>query len=198
MTKRDIENYGIHWDDIAIELSFIKQHKRYPISKKMLLSIAAIVFILLIVSMQLMFITFANNAEYKYLSMVILAIALLTAADRAIKLWRTLKFEELLSAKNASGNNQLISRFLAEQQILSHVHLEDSNIFMVQSREIDNDEKPQKEIMILIADNNRILINSHYSNMWWYASGPYRRSDLLSKQLAEWLLTTLHPHRSAL
>ncbi len=195
MAKSDTNNYGIHWDDIANELSFIKQHKRYPIGKKMLVPIAAIVFIIVVVSIQWVLTT---QAENRLLNMVILSFAFLTVVVRAMKLWNTLQFQELPSAKNTTDNSMLISRFLAEQQVLSDVHARDSNIFMVQSKEIGNEEMAKKEIMILIADNNRILINSHYSNMWWYASSPRRRSDVLAKKLAEWLDTTLQPHRSAL
>lgn len=196
MADTTILNNGAHWEGLTEELEYVKQHRRYPISRKTL-PVVGVLLLLLLIATQWLLHTFTSTADNTYIQWFLLAMVLVLVVSSMARFWSMLRFVTLPTYKDAVGNSKLIAQFLKEQHINALAHPLAAHVYMVQSREIGSGKSTQKEIMIIVADNKRILINSHYANNRWYATRPRRKCGQIVKEMRIWLEANMHPTRTA-
>jgi len=155
---------GPEWDSkLFHDLDYIKTKLRYPIGRKVFLPgiVGAAIFILVLL---LTYSTFAASSAHPEVTPVfIAATTCIIALLLANKFFRELKFMPIPTAFDAKRNQQLIDAFLQSRHMIVFRHPEAAEVFQIVSKNI-NPLKEQREVLVFIADDNRILINSHFTN----------------------------------
>jgi hypothetical protein len=161
-----------HWHSPLLkDLGFIRKHLRYPVNKRTILSIIPIigssVFLLLIATL---FFTSINNGDKRFTLtfenigvFFVVGLVFFTIGLAIYRRIQTLRFIAVKSDFGLNENVRIIRLFL-EQQHIAYFHNPDAaEVFQIASRPLDR-ENDQREIMVFIADDYRVLINSHFSN----------------------------------
>lgn len=144
--------------EILAQLGFIKKHLRYPISRRMILLALPL---LTVIPALLYFLLIGQNSNYKaqILLPVLLGVLLVVASRRT---YQSLHFLSIPAHRLCSKNLVLLQQFLAENHFAFARHPEAPEVFMIMSRELGR-QKEEREIVVFIADDNRILVNSHFA-----------------------------------
>ncbi|XZF15750.1 hypothetical protein ACTHGU_06410 [Chitinophagaceae bacterium MMS25-I14] len=153
------------WDNSLLrDLAYIKKNLRYPISKKVL--IPGILFALSLSAAAYVVIGIAERMIAKQgmgLGPVLLVISFtLLAVVSATRALGSLKFISISTPYDTNGNISLITKFLESQHLVVFRHPEAPEVFQIISRSIDV-FKDAREVLVFIADDHRILINSHFT-----------------------------------
>ena len=153
------------WDNELIgKLGFIKQKLRYPISRYTILPAAAIGMLLPGISL-LIFLTLAGrHADDKrhWPQVMMIAFLLLAGFIAARRYWQTLNFKAIPTPYFSTDNQIILQRFLQDQHLAFARHPEAPEVFQIMSKNISA-LKEEREIIVFIADDRRILINSHFT-----------------------------------
>jgi len=154
---------GPEWDSKQLrDLHYIKTRLRYPVSRKVFLPaiIGAAIFILvLLLAYNALFSAAHPGATPVFIAAAVCIIVLLLAN----KFFQELKFISIPTAFDAGRNQQLIDAFLKSQHMIVFRHPEAAEVFQIVSKSV-NPLKEQREVLLFIADDRRILINSHFTN----------------------------------
>jgi len=144
------------------DLSFIKQNLRYPISRRTLLP-AILSGLSLIGAIYLVYWLFYLKDKNLLLT-IFLGVTLLIPAIRVVQRHLgVLKFISIPTDYYLAENMQLLQRFLEAERLIVFRHPEAPEVFQIISRSIDS-FGDEREVLIFIADDKRILINSHFIN----------------------------------
>ncbi len=76
---------------------------------------------------------------------------------------RSLKFAVLPTRVNKAGNRLILERFLREQQLQVVNHPLSKDIFQIVSTPVSTKTGDMRQVMVFIADEGRILLNSHFT-----------------------------------
>ena len=123
------------------------------------------------------------------MNIALLVIVPLLLISVIASLWRymqTLKFATIATPFYSEQNRELIERFLKSMHLVVFQHPEAPEVYQIISKNIDA-FKEQREVMVFIADDKRILLNSHYTRTGFTlisSSGNYRE---MAKSLKIWL-----------
>ncbi|MFA6152544.1 MAG: hypothetical protein WC716_14570 [Chitinophagaceae bacterium] len=187
-----------HWNSPLLhDLSFIKKHLRYPVNKRtiwpMLWMAAMSLFILFYAGMIVLFNEdriaekgFTFQALLPYFVAGIVCLVLLLAVIRRIKSFR---FISIKSDFVVNENIKLVRQFLQRQNIAFFHNPDAPEVFQISSRVLDI-QTGNREIMVFIADDKRILLNSHFTStngdrgMKEVSTGAHRQ---MAKNLKKWL-----------
>jgi hypothetical protein len=161
-----------HWQSPLLhDISFIKKHLRYPVNKMTiwpLLSILGIAFWCIAI-FSLIFILSTDKIKRSGITMDmmggLIAIALFLSVFIALLYRRVQNFKFISIKSNFTelDNITLIRQFLTKQNIAFYHKSDAPEVFQISSRILDV-QYGQREIMVFIADNNRILLNSHFTS----------------------------------
>lgn len=169
------------------DLNFIKSRRRYPINKHtaylVFSGIGIIVFSLLMLSL-LIILGWGSSSAYWMVPILFTFILL----NRAYALSSLLRFRQISTNKDTRGNTELLRRFLQEQQLAFYQSPLAPEVIQIASRPLSPDGG-QREILVFIADEKRILLNSHFTSGFTEGiplklSGEYRKMERL---LRHWL-----------
>ncbi|OJW77417.1 MAG: hypothetical protein BGO69_18750 [Bacteroidetes bacterium 46-16] len=106
---------------------------------------------------------------------------------------QTLRFVSVPTPYNMLQNRQLVQQFLAAMHLAVFQHPEAPDVLQIISRNIQPSgyKNEQREIMVFIADDKRILVNSHFTNSGITlvrSAGNYRK---MAKGLEKWINSTI-------
>ncbi|MEO6832593.1 MAG: hypothetical protein ABI378_09045 [Chitinophagaceae bacterium] len=172
--------------EILGQLSFIKKHLRYPISRRM--TLLALPFLTVIPAL-LYFLLIAPNSNYKaqILIPVLLGLLLVVALRRT---YQSLHFLSIPAHRLFSENIVLLQQFLTENHFAFGRHPEAPEVFMIMSKNIGR-QKEEREIVVFIADDHRILINSHFFQRKFRTPIEKLHHKQIAAELKNWLKTRL-------
>ncbi|GAA4448198.1 hypothetical protein [Rurimicrobium arvi] len=172
------------------DIAFIKKHLRYPVNKfnRYILQSAIGILVLVLVLLT----SFVIGQMYSPRSfrppMVMPFFAIIFMIRFSIISLRSMRFRRIGTSMNTNGNTELIRDFLTHCGIAYFQSPLAPEVFQISSRPL-NYEGTQREIMVFIADDLQILLNSHYTD------GPSRSVPLkfsteyrnMERALRDWL-----------
>lgn len=180
------------WDDsLANSLSFIKRHRRYPFSQMTLMPLITSLALLA----SLIWLTFdflssgtRTGSSFPFLIVFLMAVPILAAISRYFNL---IRFRAIHTPFALSENMKIVQRFLEEQKLVTFRHPEMPEIFQIISKNISAVGE-DREVLIFVADDQRILINSHYtsSRKWFRFLSPPTHEREMIRLFMDWLSTT--------
>ena len=153
------------WDNELIsKLGFIKRKLRYPVSRYTILPVAAMS-MMLPVSSLLIYLTIAGrrtNDHRHWPQVMMISFVLMAGFIAARRYWQALNFTAIPTPYFNTDNQIILQRFLQDQHLAFARHPEAPEVFQIMSRNISA-LKEEREIVVFIADDRRILINSHFT-----------------------------------
>ena len=176
------------WNSTLLhDLVFIKQHLRYPFSKKTLPGTFIIALILFVGLRSFGFIFLAAHSNNLFFKLFIIPLLAITIIGTFYQYYRTLQFRCIPSPFFAHENMKLIEVFLRSQHLALYRHPDAPEVFLISSRAIGGGSNPQREIMIFIADDKRVLINSHFVNQRYSITPASRNAGKMANRLKEYI-----------
>lgn len=180
-------------NDLLRDLAYIKKHKRYKLGKKTIAPTGIVILVLLTIARLVWPLLFLNfTAEHTQQSSLLqwvftLSIALLLLTV-VYSFFKVLKFETLKTPHYIQENIVLLHKFFTNNHLAYTQHPEAPEIFMIVSRNLDaNAKNDYREVMVFIADDKQILVNSHFTGKKFNITPPSRNSRRMAKQLQSWL-----------
>lgn len=177
----------MQWDNKLIrQLGFIKKHLRYPFNKT---TMAPGLLLILLTTIAFRFggASFVLHGKRPDIAILfILALMLIPVIVSVSRYLQTLRFVSVPTPFFSERNSELIQAFLTSMQLAVYRHPDAPEVFRIVSKNIDA-FKDQREVMVFIADDKRILLNSHYTRTGFTfiaSSGNYRQ---MAKRLKKWL-----------
>jgi hypothetical protein len=175
-------NASPQWNSTLLnDLVFIKKHLRYRLSRRIFLFI-----ILLISAWGLIYTRLMSNNNISVSLWIGMAAMILSSMVAIYNAYSVLKFKSIPTGFSGTENAKLIEDFLRSRQLNLYRHPQAPDVFQILSRPLGN-KADQREVMIFIADEGRILINSHFINQKWTRSPQSRNYKRMAKELKEWL-----------
>lgn len=189
MKSLENPNDKADWESSLLsDISFIKTKKRYPFNKKTLTpaSISALVWVLLLRTSFLLIMGSKSSNPYviwtMYGSVVLLALIVL------YQYFKVLKFDTISTQYHLNKNTALLKKFFTTNNLAFTQHDDASDVFMIISRNLNsNPNKEYREVMVFIADDKQILVNSHFTGNKFSITPPSRNFRKMSKELKHWL-----------
>lgn len=175
------------WDNSLVnDMAYIKKHLRYPMRFKTLKPV-------LLWAALLMLMTSIVAAAYmagdtRKMPYFIFVINMISALGMAVRYILTLRFQEVKTGLFVQQNSAILESFLKAQQLLVFRHPEIPEVYQILSRNLyraGNSEK--REVIIFIADDKRILINSHFTETGFVTPPGGRHHKQMAGKLKEWI-----------
>ncbi|RYD55010.1 MAG: hypothetical protein EOP56_17460 [Sphingobacteriales bacterium] len=180
---------GGNWENrLVTDIAYIRQHLRYPITKKTLLPVIlwAVLLIIMLSCVAALFLLGEGKINP---ILTILGINAFTFISISVRYFDTLKFQEIPTGLFLQENKTMLERFLKSQHLLVFRHPEMPEVFQILSRNINlhTASEEKREVIIFIADDRRILINSHFTESSWAFGMGKRHHRQMAKNLKEWI-----------
>lgn len=180
------------WQTTLVEdLSYIKKHLRYrPTVKTFLPAVFWGGFLLLLVILVAIsiYIKQAEGIYISLLSLIMAAIIFIMFAANIIRYINSLKFTSISTGYHLAENQLLIEQFLKTNHFALSRHPVATEVFQIMSRNLGTG-KEQREVLLLIADDNRILINSHFTDGGWGFLPVQRHHRQIARMLEDFINT---------
>lgn len=169
------------------DLNFIKTNRRYPINKHTrYVAFAGIGTILSGIVLLSLFLLLGWGSSARY--WIVPFIFTLTLLQRATAVISLLRFRQIRNKENTPTNISLLKQFLQHNHLAYFQSPVAPEVFQIASRELGTGAG-QREILVFIADEGRILLNSHFTNavregIPLKISSEYRKME---KALRKWM-----------
>jgi hypothetical protein len=183
------------WESQLVQdLSFIRKHRRYPFRRMTLMPLAAST---LIIGLFIRFVAGAMVVGHmKSVNWTLVFALFLMAVPTAVAFRRyidLIRFYTVPTSFFLAENMSLLQQFLEEQRLVVFRHPEAPEVFQIISRNISaiGDER---EVLIFIADDKRILVNSHFTSSrkrFRLFSAPTHHLQMV-RELKNWLASRDH------
>jgi hypothetical protein len=175
------------WDDKLLnELVFIKKHLRYPFSRKTLPSVLFLTGLLFLFLRMLWVMVFISNKLKVAAWWLLLGVLVLIVAISLYQYMQVLRFKVIATPYAVAENMKLVNDFLLSQQLAIYQLPGAPEVSQIASRPVGYGKHEQQEVMIFIADDKRILINSHFTKTK-FMEPPSRNSKKMAKMLNQWI-----------
>lgn len=180
-------------NELLRDLAYIKAHKRYKLGKKNIAPASIIVLLLLTVARlawPFIFLNFsAIPAQQSSLLQWVFTLAIVFLLLTVVySFFRVLKFEKLTTPQFMQENIILLHKFFTQNRLAYTQHAEAPEVFMIISRNLDaNAKKDYREVMVFIADDKQILVNSHFTGKKFNITPPSRNYKRMARELQKWL-----------
>ena len=177
------------WQSSIIkDLSFIKKHLRYPFSARTLSSAIIMGLLLAFVSRLAMSTSILSSSKkhYWFEPLFISALILFPLIIAVYRYLQSLRFISISTSFFTYENQQLLKKFLESQHLLIYRYPEAPEVFQIISRSV-NPKDEDREVMVFIADDKRILINSHFIHSGFQLIPQSKNYKAMAKRLSEWL-----------
>lgn len=176
-----------YWESrILKDLAFIKQHRRFPISRRTIAPLtvfATIVFLSLRLLWPILIFR-SKTASLPYFIAAAIIVPLFIAIYQYINI---LRFAQITTPFRLAENRDLVIAFLKQQQLAYAVHPDAPEVIQIMSRNLSTTKGESREIMVFIADDKRILVNSHFITSGFTIMPPSRNYKKMANQLHQWL-----------
>jgi hypothetical protein len=178
------------WDhSLVSDMAYIKARMRYRMTGKIILPVI-VWSIILILAITIAIVSYRMKvaAGEKPNSLVVLASLSAASIFLAIIFQHlaSLTFIKIDTGMPLAENSLLTNRFLEAQHLVVFRHPEIPEVYQIISRNISAG-KEDREILIFIADDNRILINSHFTNMGWSLFPSGRHHTQMARMLKDYI-----------
>ncbi|PSK93949.1 hypothetical protein [Taibaiella chishuiensis] len=172
------------------DLDFIKKKLHYPLRRRLLVPLLAwIVPLLALYGFSLARIWGAGDpADHRryYMGVLPLIFTIITLAGLS-RYGATLRFATLYTGLDRRRSRELIAAFLRAQQVAVITHPMSGDIFQIVSTPVSSRSGDMREVLVLIADEGRILLNSHFANNTLMMVPPARLRRHMEKALKNWI-----------
>lgn len=176
------------WDNRLIaDIGFIKKHLRYPIGRYTILPFALLALIIpvLVIIIYLMIIG-RHAGDHSFRPFIGIALPVIVGCIFARRAWDMLHFRAVPTPYFATENQLLLLRFLQAHHFAFARHPDAPEVFQIMSKSISA-LQDEREIIVFIADDRRILINSHFTQNRYKASGGTSHLRQIEGLLERWL-----------
>lgn len=185
-------NNNTDWDNSLIrDLAYIKAQLRYRIKPSTILPViiwaSFILLMMLLVSITIYQRT-SRGEHIPGINILMAASTIILFFANIIRYLQSLKFISVHTGKYLNDNIHATDAFLKSQHILTFRHPDAPEIFQIQSRNLSAG-KEDREVIIFIADDNRVLINSHFTNKGWGISPSKRHHREMAAMLKRYIQT---------
>ncbi len=189
MKQIDSSSQSGQWENRLLkDLSFIKKHGRYPISKKTLAPATAILFFIVFIARFSLPLVFLNKAPNLVIALLT-GIVVFSFVRIIYGYYNTLVFKKVSTPYYLADNQVSLERFLSSQH-LAFSRLESApEVFMIMSKPITLNTE-EREVMVFIADDKRILVNSHFTGRKLAISGSRKHHKQMVLALINWINNT--------
>lgn len=176
--------------EILNDLAFIKAKKRYPISKRTFTPATVIAIVIAIaarLALPFFFSVTTHNSVIETAASIFIAVMFVILV---LQLFRTIKFDVIPTPYFLQENRKAINKFLSENHLAFSQHEDAPEVFMIVSKNLSlsaNPDKEYREIMVFIADDRQILVNSHFSGNTFRISPPSKNYKKMANELRKWL-----------
>ncbi len=180
-------------NELLRDLAYIKANKRYKLGKKTIApaGIIAIVFVSIArIAWPFIFLNFsAVHAEQSTMLQWLFSLVIVFLIISVVySFFKVLKFETLKTSFFMQDNIVLLHKFFTQNRLAYTQHPEAPEVFMIISRNLDaNAKKDYREVMVFIADNKQILVNSHFTGKKFNITPPSRNYKRMARELQKWL-----------
>lgn len=181
------QNQNTNWDsEILKDISFIKKHKRYPISSKTIGPTLFIGFLFIIVARfaGVGFILF--NAKQTIAQYLLLVVVIISVIALILQYYRTLKFMEISNDSTLAQNKKLLIKFFQHQQLAHSQHPEAPEVLAIISKNLKT-KGEHREVMLFLIDDKKILINSHFTGSKFTVTPQSKHYRQMASRLKDWL-----------
>ncbi|WP_276134254.1 hypothetical protein [Polluticoccus soli] len=175
-------------DDLVNEMSYIRQHLKYrPKAKRLLPAVFSGIFlILLLITIAASVYDRAGRGERPATLSILMAIAVVTNFSASIiRYLQSLKFISVPTDYHIAENRVLVQEFLKLHHLAFSQHPDIPEVFQILSRNISAGEE-DREILLFIADDKRILLNSHFTSVWSFFARK-RHHNEMARMLNEYI-----------
>ena len=194
MKHLDSPHQKANWqNELLKDLNFIKQHKRYPMGKRTIspaLLSGLLLLVIIRIGWPLIFLS-GSSAPPEQKSVLQWSLTAIIVVFMAITIYqaiRVLKFDELKTPFFLQQNVVLLHKFFTQNRLAYTQHPEAPEVFMIISRNLDaNTKNDYREVMVFIADDNQILVNSHFTGKKFNITPPSRNYKRMARELQQWL-----------
>ncbi len=174
------------------DLAYIKRHLRYPVKKATVLPVimwtSFILLMMVLVSISI-YTRVTAGEHIPGITLIMAGTSIILFTVNIARYLQSLKFISIYTGKHLQENIQLTDAFLQSEHLLTYRHPEAPEIFLIQSRNLSAG-KEDREVIIFIADDGRILINSHFTNRGWGFSPAERHHRQMAAMLRKYMHVT--------
>lgn len=180
---------------LIADIAIIKKKLRYPIKGATLTPIIfwSFVIVLMVVA-SIALIAYTQDERPIWVKMLLGFSGLFLISAIIIRHIQALRFISIPTPYLATENALLLEQFLKAEHMLIFRHPDAPEIFQIQSRNLNMKSlgKEDREIMIFIADDKRILINSHFTDTGWSPNPGVRHHAQFAKMLQQYINDQSH------
>jgi hypothetical protein len=174
------------WQHSLIDdLAYIKANLRYPARKKTIMPMIFWGGLILVIGGLITYLQ-VSQSNVKGITFVLAVSALIPFIVTILTHWKTLQFTSISSDFHLAENCVLMESFLKSQHLAFGRHPEIPEVFQIISRNLSAG-KEDREVLIFIADDKRILINSHFTNVGFGLFPGKRHHMQMARMLREYI-----------
>lgn len=167
------------------DLTFIKKNGRYPITGKILAPRLLLAFILLVL-VRLAIVFFIGETSSTLAVLYVSALVIIAILSTVVNFLRTIRFINIHTPLQVADNQRLLKQFLESQKLAFFNNPDAPEVFQIISKNIKI-KGDQREVMVFIADDKRILVNSHFTEQKFSVIPPSRHYRQMALMLRNWL-----------
>lgn len=127
-----------------------------------------------------------RNKSTSIVIVVLVPLMLILVFTSFYRYWQGLKFRVIADSFPADANRRLIQQFLASEHLAVYRHPEVADVFQIMSRPLGNNTD-EREVMVFIADDNRVLLNSHFIGQKFVVNTTSGNSKMMARRFKEWI-----------
>ncbi len=178
------------WNRRMVEqLSFIKQRLRYPINRHTAWPAFAIagMFPALGFAVYLTMVSrHASQNDKRWFPLALIAMMLTPGITAVLRYLKTLKFVAVPALPAVAENIALLISFLKANHLAFSRHPEAPEVFQIISKNIGSGRE-DREVMFFIADEGRILVNSHFTSSRFRSAIGSPHYQQMARTLSAWI-----------
>ncbi|OSZ78686.1 hypothetical protein CAP35_10680 [Chitinophagaceae bacterium IBVUCB1] len=182
-------NPQANWGNKIIkDLAFIKRKGRYPITYKVISPICSALVLFTFTWPVLLNGIAASGDAPRFALFIMLACSAMMLGIAAYQLVTVFSFKRIETTLYLQGNKDLLIKFLLSQHLAYTQHPDAQEVFMIISKNLSV-SGDFREVMVFIADDKQILINSHFSGSRISINPPSKYYKQMANRLKEWIKT---------
>jgi hypothetical protein len=177
-------------NELITDLKFIKKNLRYRFSKKILYGSAGLGFVLLIM-VRLAYLLWVIEKTKVWSNPIMWGLLITLSFLILLPVFsytQIIKFRVISTPFYVIENQNVIQQFLKSMHLMMYPLPDAPEVFQIMSKNLSvSNKKEQREIIVFIADDKRILVNSHYSIGGFNLQPPSRNYRLIRRQLEKFV-----------
>lgn len=183
-----IDNREDKWrNNILRDLNYIKRYHRYPWKNGMKTPLFVAVSWALVAVVSFLFEMTISKTDNAFIQYLLPLSSLSLAVLSIVSYLKSLKFTDIKTDLDKHLNRQLAYSFLQQRQLLIYEHPECPDILQILSRPV-NINSAKREVLVFIAAEGHILVNSHFTDNRWIILLKNRHDKTMAKSLSQYIM----------